>query len=147
MGLEKPLSYVSGVSGFTPTTVKAALDALAGVRISDMGSNANGTYVRWENGLQVCWQYLAGTYQNAYYMRALWSFPVSFTAAPTVVHAIERPRIAGRDDPYDINYNQYIQPWPSSASSTALFDVIVPSGACVSGDNFNVCAIAIGKWK
>lgn len=114
--------------------------------IVEMGSNANGTYVRWENGLMVCWQYLTGTYQGAYYMRALWSFPVSFTAAPTVVHAIERPRIAGRDDPYDINYNQYIQP---SASSTteALFDVIVTSGACVSGDNFNVHAIAIGKWK
>src|SRR5690606_12876412 len=33
--------YSSGVSGFTPATVKAALDALAGVRIVEMGSNAN----------------------------------------------------------------------------------------------------------
>src|SRR5690606_3645530 len=47
--------YNSGVVGFSPADVKAALDALAGVRIVEMGSNANGQYVRWENGLQVCW--------------------------------------------------------------------------------------------
>src|SRR5690606_16449461 len=47
--------YSSGVSGFTPANVKAALDALADVRIVEMGSNSNGEYVRWENGLQVCW--------------------------------------------------------------------------------------------
>ena len=146
MGLEKPLSYVSGVSGFTPTTVKAALDALAGVRISDMGSNANGTYVRWENGLQVCWQYLAGTYQNAYYMRAQWSFPATFVAVPTVIYGIEKPRIAGRDDPYDINYNHYIQR-SASPIAHALIDVLVPSAQCVSGDRFNTNTIAIGKWK
>lgn len=146
MGLEKPLSYVSSVSGFTPTTVKAALDALAGARIKEMGSNSNGTYVKWENGLMVCYQKLNGTYQSGYFMRASWSFPVGFTAAPTVVYAIERPRIAGRDDPYDIGYNQYIQPC-SSPTTYTLIDIVVPSGACVSGDNFNVHAIAIGKWK
>src|SRR5690606_35144540 len=47
--------YSSGVAGFSPADVAAALDALAGVRIVEMGSNSNGEYVRWENGLQVCY--------------------------------------------------------------------------------------------
>src|SRR5690606_4660876 len=53
--------YSSGVAGFSPADVKAALDALAGVRIVEMGSNSNGEYVRWENGLQVCWHSLSET--------------------------------------------------------------------------------------
>src|SRR5690606_238909 len=32
--------------------VQALLDS----RIVEMGSNSNGEYVRWENGLQVCWR-------------------------------------------------------------------------------------------
>ena len=30
------------------------VNTLVAVRIVEMASNANGTYVRWENGLQVC---------------------------------------------------------------------------------------------
>jgi hypothetical protein len=45
---------IGAVEGFTPTTVVAAIDALAGVRIKDMGIDTN-SYVQWENGLQVCW--------------------------------------------------------------------------------------------
>src|SRR5690606_37786357 len=39
------------VSALAPY-VQALLDS----RIVEMGSNSNGTYVRWENGLQVCWR-------------------------------------------------------------------------------------------
>lgn len=48
------IEYTSGVTGFTPVHVKTALDALAGVRIVEMGSNENGEYVKWDNGLMVC---------------------------------------------------------------------------------------------
>src|SRR5690606_38692627 len=34
--------------------IMANFAELAGSRIVEMGSNSNGTYVRWENGLQVC---------------------------------------------------------------------------------------------
>lgn len=78
--------YSSGVAGFTPADVKAALDALAGVRIVEMGSNANGTYVRWENGLQVCWrQEIVGTVQDfpgTFNNLADRTYPASFSSAP-----------------------------------------------------------------
>src|SRR5690606_13642140 len=34
--------------------IMANFAELAGSRIVEMGSNSNGEYVRWENGLQVC---------------------------------------------------------------------------------------------
>ncbi|MEA4884250.1 MAG: hypothetical protein VB144_11465 [Clostridia bacterium] len=143
MGL-KTSHYNSSVSGFAPTTVAAALDALAGVRISDMDSNSDGTYVRWENGLQVCYKRLNGTYLNDCYMRAQWSFPAVFGEAPIVVCAIEKPRINGRDDPYDISHNQHVAPL---STASVVIAVAVHSAVCIAGDNFNVNAIAIGKWK
>src|SRR5690606_2967690 len=85
--------YSSGVSGFTPANVKAALDALADVRIVEMGSNSNGEYVRWENGLQVCWTSISEPSQR--HPNALgpiyrssdiaWTYPASFVSQPTVV--------------------------------------------------------------
>src|SRR5690606_3606120 len=38
------------------TALQPHVAALLDARIVEMGSNANGTYVRWENGLQVCWR-------------------------------------------------------------------------------------------
>src|SRR5690606_32415995 len=35
--------------------------ALLDSRIVEMGNNANGEYVRWENGLQVCWTNVSET--------------------------------------------------------------------------------------
>src|SRR5690606_21744259 len=36
------------------TALHPYIDALLSSRIVEMGSNANGEYVRWENGLQIC---------------------------------------------------------------------------------------------
>src|SRR5690606_11854133 len=85
--------YSSGVSGFMPATVKAALDALAGVRIVEMGSNINGTYVRWENGLQVCWTNLSETVNitsvstlGGYFGNGVGRlFPAAFVERPAVL--------------------------------------------------------------
>src|SRR5690606_18429444 len=68
---------------------------LAGSRIVEMGSNSNGTYVRWENGLQICWRSVSQTgrapttqttqsltvYRDFY----TWSFPAAFSVAPMVL--------------------------------------------------------------
>src|SRR5690606_34820837 len=56
-GLAPVAGELQAVSELAPY-VQALLDS----RIVEMGSNANGEYVRWENGLQVCWrQEVVGT--------------------------------------------------------------------------------------
>src|SRR5690606_11058281 len=83
--------------------VQALLDS----RIVEMGSNSNGTYVRWENGIQIAWLvqtnvavYLATTTVQGltvYYTNLAWTFPAAFTGIPAVViehdaaGVVERP--------------------------------------------------------
>src|SRR5690606_23232753 len=62
---------------------------LAGSRIVEMGSNSNGTYVRWDNGLQVCWHVATmarddDTSQPSR-LRYDWTFPASFVAGVIAV--------------------------------------------------------------
>src|SRR5690606_40141193 len=49
--LAQSIDELQVVSELAPY-VQALLDS----RIVEMGSNSNGEYVRWENGLQVCWR-------------------------------------------------------------------------------------------
>src|SRR5690606_1387037 len=74
------------VSALAPY-VQALLDS----RIVEMGSNSNGTYVRWENGLQVCYHRMNNlgpintTYGSLYSsMTYSWTFPAVFLSAPVV---------------------------------------------------------------
>src|SRR5690606_11427853 len=62
-------------------------------RIVEMGSNANGEYVRWENGLQVCWfandptpDFTARTEGavSGYVHQDNWTYPAAFSANPSV---------------------------------------------------------------
>src|SRR5690606_32303717 len=72
--------------------IMANFAELAGSRIVEMGSNSNGEYVRWENGLQVCWwkESVSHTHPNAtgsIYRSDIitWTYPASFVSAPVVV--------------------------------------------------------------
>ncbi|HHV63400.1 MAG TPA: hypothetical protein GXX51_12300 [Firmicutes bacterium] len=138
------ITYSSAVSGFTPADVKAALDALAGVRIVEMGSNANGNYVRWENGLQICWKEFSstgfsaetsGTIQSLTYYerRVTWTYPASFVLAPSVTFN------------GDVNGSgpEVFAHWSKTPSSVALITVyLYPNGIVTVAS-----AIAIGRWK
>lgn len=150
MGLEKPLSYVSSVSGFTPTTVKAALDALAGARIKEMGSNSNGTYVKWENGLMVCLLPEATlTYLDTYVLRYRWQFPAVFASVPYAAGSAWSP--------YEFNQTQFASgalvrnlsgPVLRNRSSNSVnIDIATALGNWTSGDQLKASVYAIGMWK
>src|SRR5690606_18733292 len=87
-----PLAQAAGelqaVSALAPY-----IQAILGSRIVEMGSNANGTYVRWENGLQVCWTTVSETVSIGFVSAhggyfgdgAARSFPAAFAASPAVL--------------------------------------------------------------
>lgn len=142
--------YSSGVSGFTPSTVKAALDALAGVRIVEMGSNANGEYVRWENGLQVCFRsvvlnFVAGGGQVLTSGTRLW--PAQFSARPFVTAPTYETIY---QYPFEDVMNADIKNVYYSRLSSADFEIRMyqdGSGSFQDGDSIDVFVIAIGRWK
>src|SRR5690606_40636052 len=72
--LQQHIAALQTVSGLAPY-VQALLDS----RIVEMGSNANGEYVRWENGLQVCWVLsLTASFVSQWVLGTTWTFPSSF---------------------------------------------------------------------
>src|SRR5690606_11981997 len=83
--------------------IMANFAELAGSRIVEMGSNANGTYVRWENGLQVCWHQANEGVQSFSQSGALytvggtspqdfvWTYPAAFAQTPIATGSFYRP--------------------------------------------------------
>src|SRR5690606_24049635 len=70
------------------------VQALLGSRIVEMGSNANGTYVRWENGLQVCWHRVsAGLFSGTQNETRsfTWTYPATFSALARVLASPSYP--------------------------------------------------------
>jgi len=55
-------------------TVNAAVTAV-GSGIVELGTNSNGTYIKWGNGLMVCYIINQGS---------IWTFPSAFTASPAL---------------------------------------------------------------
>src|SRR5690606_28108443 len=69
---------------------------LAGSRIVEMGSNSNGTYVRWENGLQVCFvrgvAFVGdGTSDEK---TGSWTHPAAFASPPVIVGRNSQARVS-----------------------------------------------------
>src|SRR5690606_709798 len=113
--------------------------ALLSSRIVEMGSNSNGTYVRWENGLQVCWNAInagpanvfgSGTLDDMYRSETLHpSFPAQFQTPPYVVPFAHRPGSTGTGRPVGASYTSVststvdsLQAWSFSNNSS---DVIL----------------------
>src|SRR5690606_24835315 len=123
-----------GSSGFA--NVKAALDALVGVRIVEMGSNENGEYVRWENGLQVCFGWVVvftgdGTSEIKTGTKNL---PASFASGAALW--------AGNEAPY-----WRIYPTVATGAVTTSFgwQAERKSGIWTSGLNYPIHFIAVGR--
>lgn len=134
------IEYTSEVTSFTPTQVAAALDALAGVRIVEMGSNANGEYVRWENGLQVCYTFLTLTYSGSARLQAGWTFPASFVDADRIVAAL----ITYVEGDVDMENVGLIYDETRSAVSG---QIKIAGSSFTTQSTLHANALAIGRWK
>jgi len=122
--------------------VQAILDS----RIVEMGSNSNGTYVRFENGWQVCWftnnptpNFTARTEGavSGYIHLDNWTYPAAFIANPSVV-PIGGGRAGGQAQ---LSLNASI-----TTLSTTRADIRLWAWNQVDAD-VTICRIAIGRWK
>jgi hypothetical protein len=51
----------------------------------EVGSNANGTYIRFAGGIQLCWFEATLPYSAANVCLTTWTYPAAFIAAPDVI--------------------------------------------------------------
>jgi len=120
------------------------IQAILGSRIVEMGSNANGEYVRWENGLQVCWHRF---YQNRPTTTATgslyrdndattWTFPAAFITSPAVYGAVLRDN--------DDGFRFFFAPNSVTTTSVTYRDVATGQGPSLGRRDQ---LLAIGRWK
>lgn len=107
------------------------------------GSNANGEYVKFEDGTLICWMAITVTTQainNAYGSlfqgTRVWTFPVAFIA---------RPSVTCSEFQYDTGASWGTVNGPASLTAVTLRGLDAYSRA--AGSPCNISAIAIGRWK
>lgn len=109
--------------------------------IIERGSNANGDYIRWADGTQICWQLsdvLTGsTASGTLFLSNVhsWTFPAAFNAAPIV-------QASARRDAGAHGHFTTISSGPLGSSGVSLYMVTTTSGA--TGRLHNM---AIGRWS
>ena len=103
------------------------------------GSNANGQWVRFNDGTQIVWSHLTVAYQSGSYLGLTWTYPVPFIDIPVTT----TNRYAAFLTP------AYNRTFPSASNylSTSIIRYWKLEGTFVSGENFDITAMAIGRWK
>src|SRR5690606_7881599 len=118
--------------------VQALLDS----RIVEMGSNSNGEYVRWENGLQICFVLgVAFTGDGATDEKTgSWTHPAAFASPPAIVgrnaHAQASP-----------NWHLEVNPGSDAGVTNVFWRAYRTSGSWNPEIGYPLHYIAIGRWK
>lgn len=76
---------LNGDTGIISPAVDAAVQKLDGVNIVERGSNANGEYVRYADGTQICW----GSTSTGASGPVTWTYPVAFASSTRVIGQID----------------------------------------------------------
>lgn len=79
------LAWSDWVELYNTTTIVGRVSESAGVPVGaiiESGSNANGDYVRYADGTQICAHTLTLPYFNTTRLQATWTYPAQFESAP-----------------------------------------------------------------
>jgi len=100
--------------------------------IVEYGSNANGNYVRFATGVQICWIFggLIGASPQ------IWTFPIAFTDTFAVVVFTT----------HDLGYFANAEFSGVSAISSTCNKYLLADGSIYTGTGISIDAITIGRW-
>lgn len=110
--------------------------------VEDTGSNANGNWIKYENGVMICWdsivvddQAISDSYGALYLGTRIISFPVEFKETPSVSCSTFR---------YGTSAS-----WGfvSTASKTAATLRALDVAPRATGTDCEIAWMAIGRWK
>lgn len=143
-------NFPSLASSYVADDVAGALNALgdsSGVvdYNLDVTDPADGYYMRWENGLQICLHIATADYSGtAYRVDYNWSFPVNFTKV--FAHSTEFNR--GQVVYSGINTDLHPTHNALDTSSVSMYvERISVATDWQSGDEAKILGITLGAWK
>lgn len=124
-------------TGFNRANILGPVGQASGVptgAIIQRGSNANGEYVRYADGTQICWSTTPSLVPPAGLASFLWTFPIAFAARPGF--AALTPDIGSTSDP-----RQYaaVTQYAAATSASVRFQTYMASAVGCG-------AFAIGRW-
>jgi hypothetical protein len=138
----------TAISGLTGSDVQTLMESiynkLASAGIEVMSTNANGSYIRYTNGTQICWysanvtdQAINGAYGSLFIGSRNWTYPKEFLAGSV-------PTVTCSQFKWGTGSS-----WGTNLDATDT--VVTLSGIDVSsravGTSCKISAFAIGKWK
>lgn len=109
----------------------------------ERGSNANGDYIRFADGTQICTHIVAATYYSASRLLASWTHPAVFVGLPIVTPTMRARDAANVADGVAITSGT--SAYANSIASGSSNSFVVGSGF-VSGDSLWLSMTAIGRW-
>lgn len=142
---------VAGALPYTRATLLGPVSQATGQptgAVIERGGNANGDYVRWADGTQICSHKVTLGYTAANALLATWAFPAAFAAGsvPTVLTALN-PNVWSNMPSGLSRGDGALTPANVSAGSTLIY-WWARSGAValVSGNQVEAYALATGRW-
>jgi len=123
-------------------------------KMMEYGSNANGSYIRFADGTQICWKiqfviYLDSIYPQ-YVMYSVWTFPATFSNIDYCINEsfcglnnalLEGDTGVANENGYGIPFNNH-----DNVSYAAIGIRSNGGYATTSGIHAYVDAFAIGRW-
>ncbi len=133
--------------GYGPGNILGTVSQSGGTptgAVIERGSNANGDYVRFADGMQICWGTLDLGYNYGSRMRGTWTYPASFASVPTVPAPGMTSAYSGTPGPNEIGLLQSI-----AQASDTIVDLYRSAGGTTNfdpADTYTVRAMAVGRW-
>ena len=129
-------------NNFTAGTYQALVDEIKALKqqsgIAEMGENSNGQYIRYENGIQMCWNEVYND-DNTSASGALYQKQISFTFPKPFV---DIPSVSGTSR----NEGSYYVQWVTGRAVTNAECTVY--AVCTSQDRPGFYGYqAIGRWK
>jgi len=107
--------------------------------VIERGSNANGEYVRYADGTQICWvSSVTLSFLNASTLGFQWDYPAAFVSLPVTINGLRQTPPAGHRAGYIY----------SNAVGVArhTITVIDNEASWTSGDTLTAHSFAVGRW-
>ena len=147
VALPDPHSQYAELSGGASANF-TSMPQVGGDPIVESGSNANGDYVKYADGTQICWikDFLLDTFNNPD-IRNNWSFPSNFASGSNPVCTGAMPRSLAAETSIGNGDLSYLR--IANANETTLVALIYPITGLTftSGDAIYIDIMGIGRWS
>lgn len=144
-------TLIDGAQAYHQGNILGTVSEASGVptgAVLESGSNANGAYIRYADGTQICTHALPLAFLNTSTCRSDWTFPAAFSANPVVNGTVNTSASSGTSTPA----MDEILPvtWGASGTDTTVAQLsvrrVAGSTNFVGGDQISVQMLAMGRW-